>query len=425
MLAIIKNFYFKHNEIINNFIWRSLQILGRQGASFLVFIFVAKRLETYQFGVYIYLISLIFFLILFGDFGISTATSKYVVEYNIKNKEKLKSVLFNTLTIVFLISLIVSILVILLGRFYLKDNYYYYVIYLLPLLFLVPATSIYDGIYRGLKKFKKLSKISLTTGIISLLFAYGLVLIYKFEGALVSQSMIYIILLIGLAIGYRDIKIKFDMKVMKEITKYSLVIGFATLGYYLFSRVVILILGHYQYLEVIAVYGLLTKILGTLLIPFIIVSNIIAPNFSGYFAKKRYSVVLNKYLKYVILSFLSAIIFFIIIYFSVPVIIEIFFSGFYNEIFSNIFIPVIITYFVMSYSIIINTGIIVSTGYARIMTYSNIIIGILNLILSLILLNITGYIGVIYSVLILNLFAVIIYHYLYYLKIKKLAYILD
>src|SRR3989344_8344395 len=99
-----------HKETIHNFIWRALQILGQNGITFLIFILCAKLLSPYDFGIYNYALAIIFFLIIFGDFGISTATSKYVAEYNITDKEKLKAVLFNSGIIILGLTILITII---------------------------------------------------------------------------------------------------------------------------------------------------------------------------------------------------------------------------------------------------------------------------------------------------------------------------
>jgi len=153
---MLNKHYNTHKETIHNFIWRSLQVFGKQGITFLIFILCAKLLSPYEFGIYNYVLAIIFFLIIFGDFGISTATSKYVAEYNVTDKKKLKSVLFNSGIIILGLTLLITLITITIGPWYLKEKYVY-VLYLLPLIFLAPMTSLYDGIYRGLKRFKSLA----------------------------------------------------------------------------------------------------------------------------------------------------------------------------------------------------------------------------------------------------------------------------
>ena len=196
MQKLIHKHYQRHKETIHNFIWRSLQIFAKQGITFLIFILCAKLLTPYEFGVYNYALAIIFFLIMFGDFGISTATSKYVAEYNATDKNKLKLILFNSGIIILGLTIIVTILTLIIGPGYLQDKYIY-VLWLLPLVFLAPMTSLYDGIYRGLKRFKQLAIISLILGFISLFFVYFLIKQYGLVGALVSQNLFYFILLLG------------------------------------------------------------------------------------------------------------------------------------------------------------------------------------------------------------------------------------
>ncbi|MCK4744934.1 oligosaccharide flippase family protein, partial [Candidatus Parcubacteria bacterium] len=228
---LVRN-YFAHKETIHNFIWRALQIFGKQGITFLIFILCAKLLTPYEFGIYNYTLAIIFFLIMFGDFGISIAASKYVAEYKTINKDKLKGVLFNSGVVIFVLTIMIMIITLIFGHGYLKDKYIY-VLYMLPLIFLAPMTSLYDGIYRGLKRFKKLSIISIAIGGFSVVFVYLIIERYGLYGALVAQNLFYFILLMGLALGYREFNFKLDREIMKEIGKYSLVIGISELGFFL------------------------------------------------------------------------------------------------------------------------------------------------------------------------------------------------
>ncbi len=92
---MFKHFYNQYKETIHNFIWRSLQILGQNGITFLIFILFARLLSLYEFGLYNYVLAIVFFLVIFWDFGISTATSKYVAEYNITNNLMISVVMLN------------------------------------------------------------------------------------------------------------------------------------------------------------------------------------------------------------------------------------------------------------------------------------------------------------------------------------------
>lgn len=419
MIKKTKKIYLAHKETIHNFIWRSLQIFGKQGITFLIFIFCAKILSPYDFGIYNYVLAIIFFLIIFGDFGISTATSKYVAEYNVTDKNKLKAVLFNSGIIILGLTILVTVLTLILGPLYLKEKYVY-VLWLLPLIFLAPMTSLYDGIYRGLKKFKQLAIISLIIGIFSLSFVYISVKQYGLIGALIAQDLFYLILLIGLGLGYREFSFKWNKRVMNEIGKYSITFGIGVLGYYLFSRMGVIILGHYNYIEEIAVYELLNKIFIIILAPFTILGTVIAPSITSLFAKKKYELILIKFKRYLVLSIFSSVIVGILAYFLLHIVFFNFLPQYYGSIFIKMVIPVVLTYTLLIYGTTINFGLIIATGHAKFLTYSNVIIGCLNLIASIVLIKYVGYMGVVYPILFFHAIAIPLYHFLYFKDIKKL-----
>jgi len=394
---MLKNKYIQHKETIHNFTWRSLQIFGKQGITFLIFVLCAKLLIPYDFGIYNYALAIIFFLIMFGDFGISTATSKYVAEYNLTDKEKLKSVLFNSGIIILIITILITILTLIFGPLYLKDKYLY-VLYLLPLIFLAPMTSLYDGIYRGLKKFKSLAIISLIIGLISVFFVYFLIKQYGLIGALVSQNLFYLILLLGLGLGYRDFNFKLNKQVINEIGKYSFIYGLAIVGNYLFIRFGILILGHYNYIEEIATYELINRIFMILLLPFTLLGQVVAPNFAVLSAKKEYEKIKEKSIKYTIIFLLTGIILGLLFYFLIPYIFKLFFSNYFaKDYFGITFLLCTIIYVTNVWAATFDAGILIPTGHAGLMAKTYLILGILGVILSLILVNYIGFLGVVLS----------------------------
>src|SRR3989339_341375 len=320
MQKLIHKHYQRHKETIHNFIWRSLQIFAKQGITFLIFILCAKLLTPYEFGVYNYALAIIFFLIMFGDFGISTATSKYVAEYNATDKNKLKLILFNSGIIILGLTIIVTILTLIIGPGYLQDKYIY-VLWLLPLVFLAPMTSLYDGIYRGLKRFKQLAIISLILGFISLFFVYFLIKQYGLVGALVSQNLFYFILLLGVAFGYKEFHLKWNSEIMKNIGKYSIIVGIGSVGLFLYTRIDIIFLGTYNFINEIAYYEIINKILLILLLPSTIISQIISPTITKYYELKQFSKIKDKFKKYFLFSLLlSLIITFLVFVFYKPII---------------------------------------------------------------------------------------------------------
>jgi len=402
MGGFIKRQYNSHKQTADNFIWRSLQMLGQQGITFFIFILCARLLTSFNFGIYNYILAIIFFLIMFGDFGISTATSKYVAEYNITDQEKLRAVLFNSGLIIFALAFILSILAVSVGPWYLGDKYVY-VLYLLPLIFMSPMTSLYDGVYRGLKKFRQLATISMVVSIVSVLPVYFLVRSYGLTGALISQNIFYFVLLLSLGFGHGNFTFKLNKSVINEIGAYSFTYGIAILGNYLFIRFGILILGHYHYIAEIGTYELLNKMFMILVLPFTLLGQVVAPNFAEFAVRKQYGKILEKTKKYTVYFFVLGIVLGTALYFIIPNIVKIFIPNQYNDLLFAILPFSIIIFVTNIWAATVDAGILVPTGYAKLMAKFYVLLGLCGTILAIILCNYIGYMGVIYSFALTNL----------------------
>lgn len=418
MKKLIKNNYLKHQETIKNIFWRSLQIFGNQGITFLIFILCARLLNPYDFGIYSYILAVISLLAMFSDFGISTATSKYVAEYSAIDKNKLRAVLFNSLIIILSLGSIITLLTVFFGRYFLKEKYGL-VLYALPLLFLTPIVSLYDGIFRGLKKFKELAIISMSVGLPSTIFVYFLVKNFGLIGALISQSLFYFILALCLFFVYKNLYFQFDKKLIKTITKYSLLIGISTIGYFLYTKADILILGHFGYVKEIGYYELINKFFAILILPFTILAQTIAPNITVYYAKKDYSKIEEKlilFLKRIIpLSILIAFLF----YFFFPWLIKTFLSEYFVR---EMLIPLAILSFLIPakiWGVFQTQSFIVATGYAKIITIATLIGGVLNVIFDIVFINLIGFVGVFWVTLIIHSLNILIVTIWFNKKIKQ------
>jgi O-antigen/teichoic acid export membrane protein len=213
---MIKKLYRTHKETAHNFFWRALQVFSKQGMSFIIFYIATAYLTKETFGFYTYLLAIVSLFMIFCDFGISTATSKYVAEYGATDPKKVNKLTFTSATVTFAAGLIVSLLIIIFGKYVLGDAYPT-ILYFIPCLFLIPLTSVLDGIYRGKKEFKKLSIISITSGLISLVFALILIPKYGLIGAIITQNIHYL-LLATIAFIFINNKIyKIDKSALKKI----------------------------------------------------------------------------------------------------------------------------------------------------------------------------------------------------------------
>jgi O-antigen/teichoic acid export membrane protein len=395
---MIRRAYKNHRETIHNFIWRCLQLVGKQGIITLIFILCARLLTPYDFGIYNYALAIIFFLITFGDFGISAATSKYVAEYHGSNKDKLKAVPFNSAIIILGLTLIIAILTILIGPWYLKEKYGY-VLWLLPLMFIAPMTSLYDGIYRGLKKFKLLAIISLIVGTFSLSFVYILIKNYGLTGALIAQDLFYLILFLSLGFGYREFHFKWNWGVIREVGRYSIIVGLVNAGFFLYTTMNSIILGKFGYIAEVGYYELINKVFLFLTLPFSIIGQVIAPDITNLASKNDFSQIQNKFKKTFFILLLLGILFSILLYLFLPLVLRTYLSKYSTPEFNVMFN---IMLFTLPFTIVSGTmsqGFTIAAGKAK---YGLLTIpfGVLNLILGVILINLIGFIGVIISFLI-------------------------
>ena len=413
MKQLLIKHYRNHRETIRNLIWRLLQIFGKQGITFLIFILCARLLSPYDFGIYNYLLAVIFLLIMFGDFGISTATSKYVAEYNAISKDKLKFVLFSSGAVILVLTLIIIVITIIFGPLYLKDKYIY-ALYLLPLVFLVPVTSLYDGIYRGLERFKKLAIISLSAGLISLSFVYILINQYGLIGALISQNIFYLILLFGLFFGYREYHTSIDRQIIRDIGKYSFIIGLSSIGYFFYSQISTLMLGHYGYITQISYYELLNKFFALLIMPLTMLGQVIAPRSTRFFALKQIRALRESFFKLLVTSIILAAIISVLLYFLLPIIISIFFKQ-YDILLLRHFLNIqIFIFFILAATATVNNGVITPTNYTKWLMFSSLFFGLVNLPISVVLYSYLSYTGLILSSLLVYILNVISIYIIYY-----------
>jgi O-antigen/teichoic acid export membrane protein len=412
--------YRNNKKLVNSFKWRLTQILFKQGTTAVMFFIATYFLPKRDMGIYNYITATLLLLTILTDFGISTSVSRYVTLYNTKSKERVKRIFSNSGLIILFASILVTSFV-LLFRDSLFGKHFQYLIYALPMIFVSPMTSLMDGIYRGLKRFKKLAIISIVNSVIGIIASYLLVTNFGLVGAILSPLVFFSSYLIFLLFLHKEYEFKVEKKILKDIVGYALFFGIATLGHYFFSKVNILILGSYDLLEEIAVYELLNKLYTEFLIPFVVLGHILAPMVVELFAKKKHKKVVTlfkKLLKYLLLSIVIFIpVTMLVAYFGIGIVFPIY-SG---EILNSIILPVTLTYAVALPVVVINAGMITSTGHANLMAIQNVISGVVNVVLNIVVIRMYGYLGVIWVTFVVQLVSTIVLYTVYYVKLKRLG----
>lgn len=417
MLAIAKKFYLKHKELISNILWRSVQFFTKQFLSFYIFLLAAYFFSPYDFGHYNYTLSIIFFLIIFSDLGLSTATSTFTVDYSHREQHKVPELFISILFLLSTISFAISTLFLIFGRLIFGSNFTD-VLYLLPLVFLIPATSLLDGIYRGLGRFKKLSVIFFSCSAVSMIGIFFLVKYYGIVGAYLSQTFYYAMVLVFLLANYRDYSFKVNSKIIKEVSKYSVIIGIANIGFFFYSRVDSLFLGSYGFIKEVGYFEIVNKILILILTPLSVIPAVIAPVNTKIYLEKKYEVLLKSFYSYLILSLGLSVVIVTVLFFSYGPIFSLFPK--YNSS-SMLLIARLMT--IVFFTQILNSffpeGFAIPTGYANISMYLLLIFGALNVILDYLFINIFGFIGVVYGTILTKCTTDFLFIYIYHRSLKK------
>lgn len=418
MLNPIKKTYIENQNLIPDTFWQVIQVCGKQGYLFGVFFIAAHFLNPYDFGIYNYALAILMLIVLFGDFGVSAATSKYVAEFNTTDKERLKSVLFNATAFIAVFLVFIFLLLIFFGPLILRDKYHY-ILYLLPSLFFLPLTYLYIGIYRGLNRFKSSSWRTLVGGCVSLVIAYPLIKYFGIYGALWSNNIFAITLFILLFFGYREWSVKFDPKLIKMISTYSLVLGIVSLSYYLYSRTDIILLGQFGYMNEIGFYEFINKIFLLLVSPFMILAQVLSPQITRMYVLGDIKKIIYKFKQFVFLSLIVSLVLSVALFFILPFIIDKYLFAYSNLIYVKAFYYLLIILITQSIAAIVATGFSIATGHARLNMYFLIIFGIINIPFTYILINNYGFIGAIYSTVIIRCLTDILFICSYYFLLKK------
>ncbi|AKM81463.1 MAG: O-antigen repeat unit transporter [Candidatus Pacebacteria bacterium GW2011_GWF2_38_9] len=418
MLILLEKLYSNHRTTVSNYFWRFLQILSKQGTSFAIFYISSYHLEAKIFGEYNYFIAMVFLIISFCDFGISSSVSKLIVEQNLVSKKNVKILVFNAFFIITLLSSIFSILTFFyFGRFF--PEFEKYLLFVIFLIYLIPISSVLDGIYRGLNKFKSLSLIIFISSLITLIASLALISLYGIAGSIFSQVILYSVISFLLLLFNIKPTFYFDFIMIRNIIKYAAVIGLGGIAYFFYSRIDVFFLGKYHYFNELNYFEIINKINSIIIIPVYILAQVISPTITAHASKNDYKIILNKLKKFIVYSLLFSVLITIIVLFVGPEIIDLFFSKYSNDDFYSIFYILLIVLCISLFNGIFPQGFIVGTGDFDIVSKNLIFFGFVNVILDYIFITNFGFIGIAYSSLIVITISNIIIITTYFFRIKS------
>ncbi|MBD3296625.1 MAG: oligosaccharide flippase family protein [Candidatus Omnitrophica bacterium] len=403
----------KNRPSVENYLWRGLQLFLKGILTVFVLFIAAGNLDPREFGVFNYLTALIGLFIIFCDFGLSVSTSRYVAEHAVLDKSRLSSLLFSVLILVAAISGFLSLIIMIAGKFFLP-RYYTSILLFIPYLFLLPLTSVLDGYYRGLKRFRDLCVSYFLVGIVSIPLSLFLIRQFQLRGAVSSLSFIYVAAAFLLFLFVKKTPFSFDKGLLKKVSGYALLIGIANVSYFMYTKADILILKQFGYVVEIGYYAMIDKIFNILLLPSVILGQVIAPTVSRYAALSDFGHLKRKYKKYISLLFFLALPLSLALYFIITFGIRTFLPAYYTGAFRTILRLLLILFPLKIASICAVVGFITPSGFARIITISTLAGGILNVLLDYVLITSIGFTGVFYSTLIVHSLIMIITNIIFF-----------
>lgn len=408
-------------ETLKNFLWRLFQVSSKHGVAFLIFFISATYLNEEDFGRFVYYLSVASLLVLFCDFGLGNSAAIYIAEFKAKKKSSDIDKLFSSIAlIIVLISAVFSVIIFFLGSAYFPEELIYIQL-LIPYLFFLPLTSLLDGVYRGLMKFKLLSLISGVVGFVSLVLALFLVKTYGIAGAIISHNILYGLSFVLLTLFLKEKSFTFDWEIVKKVFRYGLVIGIISIMYYIYTKADIIVLKHFGYIAEIGYYEILNQIFMLLLVPFIIFGQVLGPNITKMYALKNYEDVKRNFEKLFLIIVPSAIILTGALYFVIPIVIDLFFSKYFNEATLLMLKVLLLILPLKMLSTIMNFAHTVPTQNAHFSMWTMIPAAALNIVLDILFIREFGFIGVVYATVISHTLAMVAFMTLYYLKLRRIT----
>lgn len=405
-------------KILSNFFWRALQMGGKEGISFLFLVLSVSYLNPWEFGMYNYIIAIVYFLVIFSDFGISTATSRFIAQSIELKDGKDKKLFFNATLLISALSLLVFV-GFFIAEFVINSEIFNLLYIIAPLIFLTPLSALLDGIYRGRKEFKKLTIITVSSGIFSALAGYFLVVYMGLVGALYAQLILYAIFTFSCVVTLRNVEFKFDRAIIKDISGYSALIGLANISFFLFSRINVLIIGYFGYIVEVGNFELVNKIILVMLLPYLVLAQVISPEITSLKSRNETKILLKWYDLFTLFTFFSSLLVALIVYTAIPFLANIDNPNFQNADLLSLFKLMLVTFVSQSMSVVASIGFSTASGHAKINLYFLLFFGILNVILSIYFTKNIGYIGAVYVGILIKIISDLIFIVYYRSLIKK------
>ncbi|RMD47955.1 MAG: hypothetical protein D6830_07810, partial [Ignavibacteria bacterium] len=192
--------------------------------------------------------------------------------------------------------------------------------------------------------------------------------------------------------SYNNHIFKFDINIFKEIYRYSILIGVASLGHFLYSKALVIILGKYGFFTQAGYYEMIDKVFMLITIGIIIFGQVIAPKITKLYAENNYKLIyklLNKITFSILLLGCAAS---VVLYFAFPTVLEFFLPRYNTPDFIKMFNLLLLHLPLVLISAGLAQPFVIGTGNAR-LSLITIPFGILNVAFAIYFVNLYGFIA--------------------------------
>lgn len=402
-------------DIIENYFWRMIQFFFKSIIPMFINFYGAKILLPIEFGSIVYGLTFLSVMNLLSNFGISTSVMKEAAELESYDKLSLLNKIFPSTAV---ISLSVTMLIILIAIVVLDNipSYYYWSI--LYLLF-NPLTAILDGLFVGTKEFKKISKSTIVASLVFLPISFFLIKFLREEGVIASYALFYTMLFIFYFASFPFKNGRFDKRLSKKIMKYAVIIGFGSVSFFLYSRIDIFILKEFGYVVAIGNYELVMRVFEIINIPVLLLAQVLAPNFVTLFTNEKYFKIKNKSLMISFSVFVLGVFVSLIMYFLIPFLIKSYYPLYNTKEFIHIVNVLLLTIPLKFVGLFMTVAVLTPIGYAKLVSYSTFIFGIINVALDFIFIDYFGFIGVFYATFLVHSSNIALQSLIFYFNFKR------
>ncbi|MGQ1787820.1 lipopolysaccharide biosynthesis protein [Saccharicrinis sp. GN24d3] len=403
-----------NKSFIVNYIWRVVQFASKSLTPLFINFYAAKVLLPEEFGKIVYILTIFGIINLISNFGFSAAVLKEAALYKSQDEDSsIKNIFPSVAGLNLLVSLILLIIV-----YILYPDISVIILWSIPYVLFNPLVAILDGIFVGVQEFKRMSIVTFFIGIITVLFSYFLINEFQQLGVVISYSCLYFLLFLVYYFVFSYKGGGFSSNVFFSVAKYAIVVGLGSVAFFLYTRVDIIVLKSFGYITEIGSYELIMKFFEITNIPIILLGQVAASYFIGINVQGSKDK-LYKYIRFSSLSvFLLGIVIAVVLYFVIPVLIKIYYPAYNTQDFYNILLILLLTIPLKYVGIFMTNAIIVPLGYAKIVSYSTLAFGIVNVGLDYLFIYKFGFIGIFYATLIVHNINIVFQYILFWRKVK-------